>query len=70
MMIHHPILGELTEEEYRDGEYELFIENPVTPQDHFMNDMFISLQQMQAGDTVDAEESLKKLRIELGLDAD
>ncbi len=50
------------------GKYKLFIDKPITPQDDFMNDIFISLQQMKAGDVGDLETCLCQLREELGLD--
>lgn len=51
-----------------DGIYELYIADPQTPNDDFLNDIYISLQQMKAGDVVDADESLRRLRNELELD--
>ena len=51
------------------GKYKLWIQDPQTPQDHFINDLFISLQQVKAGDVCDLEETLQDIRAELGLDA-
>ncbi|MCY4464437.1 MAG: hypothetical protein OXE46_02755 [Chloroflexi bacterium] len=66
-MIQHSILGEIDDD---NGKYKLFIENPLTPQDEFMNDIFISLQQMKAGDVGDLAKCLQQLREELGLNED
>ena len=53
-----------------NGKYKLWITDPQTPQDEFMNDIYISFQQMKAGDVYDSDKSLKAIREELGLDAD
>ena len=63
-------LDETIEEITCNGKYKLFIENPKTPQDAFMNDIFISLQQVKAGDVHDADDWLRQLRAELELDSE
>lgn len=52
-----------------DGKYELFISDPKTPKEEFMNDIYISLQQMKAGDVGDIDDLLRELREEHGLNA-
>ena len=63
-------LDETIEEITCNGKYKLWITDPKTPQDAFINDIYISLQQMKAGDVYDSDESLRALREELALDTD
>ncbi len=58
---------ETLEEITCNGKYRLWIQEPQTPQDHFINDLFISLQQVKAGDVCDLDETLREIRAELGL---
>ncbi len=60
---------ETLEEITCNGKYKLWIQDPKTPQDHFANDLYISLQQVKAGDVYDSDESLRAIREELGLNA-
>ena len=53
-----------------DYESNLPYPNPKTPQEEFANDIVISLREVKAGDTIDADEALARLRAELALDAD
>ncbi len=57
-----------------NGKYKLYYTNPKTPQKEFVNhlfvnDLFISLQQVKAGDVCDLAETLPDIRAELGLNA-
>lgn len=52
-----------------NGKYKLWIQDPKTPQDHFVNDPYISFQQVKAGDVYDSDESLRAIREESGLNA-
>ena len=60
---------ETLEEITCNGKYKLWIQDPKTPQDYFINDIYISLQQVKAGDVHDSDESLRAIREELALDA-
>ena len=62
-------LDETIEEITCNGKYKLWITDPKTPQDAFINDIYISLQQVKAGDVRDLDEGLREIREELGLDA-
>ena len=53
-----------------DYESNLPYPNPKTPQEEFANDIVISLRQVKAGDVIDADLAMARLRAELGLDAD
>ncbi len=61
---------ETLEEITCNGKYKLWIQDPKTPQDHFANDLYISLQQVKAGDVYDLDELLRELRAEQSLNGD
>ena len=53
-----------------DYESNLPYPDPQTPQEEFANDIVISLREVKAGKVRDAQESMRILRNELGIDAD
>ena len=53
-----------------DYESNLPYPNPKTPQEEFANDIVVSLRQVKAGDVLDADVAMARLRAELGLNAD
>ena len=40
-----------------------------SPQDEYVNDILVSLKELQAGEVIDAAESMREIRRELGIDA-
>lgn len=44
-------------------------EEQRSPQDEYKNDLLVSLKQLQAGEVIDAEESMREIRRELGINA-
>lgn len=41
-----------------------------SPQDEYVNDILVSLKELQAGEVIDAAESMREIRRELGVNAD
>ena len=42
---------------------------PVSPREEYKNDIFVSLKQLRSGQVIDAEQSVREIRGELGIDA-
>ena len=41
-----------------------------SPQDEYIDDILVSLKEFQAGEVIDAAESMREIRRELGINAD
>ena len=44
-------------------------EEALSPQDEYKNDILVSLKELYAGEVIDADESMREIRRELGIDA-
>lgn len=45
-------------------------EETGSPQDEYMDDILVSLKELQAGEVIDAAESMREIRRELGINSD
>ena len=44
-------------------------EESPSAQDEYMNDILVSMKELQAGEVIDADESMREIRLDLGIDA-
>ena len=45
------------------------LETAESPQDEYASDILVSLKELRAGEVIDADQSLREIRRELGIDA-
>jgi len=46
-----------------------YAEESQSPQEEYKNDILVSLKELRQGETIDADQSLREIRRELGIDA-